>query len=62
MELDRNKTDNIMPKTRQDKIVVIGSLNPAKECQDRVRVFSIQGICPAIRATDYKDPPKIVSK
>ena len=24
----------------QDRIVVIGSLNPEKECQDRVRVLS----------------------
>ena len=40
-------------------INVIGSLNPEKECQDRVRVLGVDGICQSIRATDYKDPPKI---
>lgn len=39
---------------------VVGSLNPEKECQDRVRVFGTDGISPGLRATDYKDPPKIV--
>lgn len=43
-----------------DRIEVIGSLNPEKECQDRVRVLSCVGICQALRATDYKDPPKVV--
>lgn len=43
-----------------DKIIVIGSLNPEKEVQDRVRVLSGGGICQAIRATDYKDPPKVL--
>jgi len=43
-----------------DRIIVIGSLNPEKECQDRVRVLSGGGICQAIRATDYKDPPKVL--
>lgn len=43
-----------------DGIEVIGSLNPEKECQDRVRVLSWGGICQALRATDYKDPPKVV--
>lgn len=38
---------------------MIGSLNPEKECQDRVRVLGTNGICQSIRATDYKDPPKI---
>ena len=28
----------------QDRIVVIGSLNPEKECQDRVRVLSGGGV------------------
>ena len=56
-EYDKTRQD----KTRQDKILVIGSLNPTKDCQDRVRVFSNEGLCPAIRATDYKDPPKIVT-
>ena len=42
------------------EIIVIGSLNPNKECQDRVRVFDRGGCCPGLRATDYKDPPKIL--
>ena len=37
-----------------DRIIVVGSLNPEKEVQDRVRVLSGGGICQAIRATDYK--------
>jgi len=40
-------------------INVVGSLNPDKECQDRVRVLGSDGICQGLRATDYKDPPKI---
>ena len=43
-----------------NRIIVIGSLNPEKECQDRVRVLSGGGICQTIRATDYKDPPKVL--
>lgn len=39
---------------------MIGSLNPEKEIQDRVRVLDPKGICQALRATDYKDPPKII--
>ena len=42
------------------EIIVVGSLNPKKDCQDRVRVFSRGGCAPALRATDYKDPPKIL--
>jgi hypothetical protein len=38
---------------------VIGSLKPEKLCQDRVRILGTDGICQAIRATDYKDAPKI---
>lgn len=43
-----------------NQIKVIGSLNPEKECQDRVRVLSSGGICQSLRATDYKNPPKVV--
>ena len=43
-------------------IIVIGSLSPDKQCQDRVRVLSRGGYCQSLRATDYKDPPKIVWK
>lgn len=42
-----------------NQIEVIGSLNPEKDCQDRVRVLS-GGICQALRATDYKDPTKVL--
>ncbi len=48
-----------LKKAEQNNINVVGSLNPNKECQDRVRVLGIDGICQSIRATDYKDPPKI---
>ena len=41
-------------------IIVAGSLNPGKAVQDRVRVLSTDGICQGLRATDYKDPPKIL--
>ena len=41
-------------------IIVVGSLNPTKTVQDRVRVLSVDGVCQALRATDYKDPPKVV--
>ena len=41
-------------------IKVVGSLNPQKEVQDRVRVLSSGGSCQSLRATDYKDPPKIL--
>lgn len=43
-------------------IVVVGSLNPMKSVQDRVRVLSTDGISQGLRATDYKDPPKIIEK
>ena len=43
-----------------NKIEVVGSLNPDKECQDRVRVLSGGGVCQSLRATDYKDPPKVL--
>jgi len=43
-----------------EKIIVAGSLNAEKECQDRVRVLSDNGICQGLRATDYKDPPKVI--
>lgn len=43
-----------------DRMIIAGSLNPDKEVQDRVRVLSSDGICQGLRATDYKDPPKIL--
>ena len=42
-------------------IIVAGSLNLDKERQDRVRVLSTAGVCQGLRATDYKDPPKIIA-
>lgn len=48
-------------KKKSSGICVIGSLNPQKEVQDRVRVLSVRGgCCQSLRATDYKDPPKIL--
>ena len=41
-------------------IITAASLNPSKQVQDRVRVLSPLGICQGLRATDYKDPPKII--
>jgi hypothetical protein len=46
----------------EKKIIVIGSLNPQKNVQDRVRVLHKGGECQGLRATDYKDPPKVVRK
>ena len=48
-------------KNKGKDIKVAGSLNPNKEVQDRVRVLSPNGISQALRATDYKDPVKIVT-
>lgn len=42
-------------------IKVSGSLNPNKNVQDRVRVLSAEGISQGLRATDYKDPVKIIN-
>lgn len=42
-------------------IKVAGSLNPDKNIQDRVRVLDTDGVSQGLRATDYKDPVKIVS-
>jgi len=42
-------------------IKVAGSLNPNKNVQDKVRVLDIEGLSQGLRATDYKDPVKIVS-
>ena len=53
-------TDNRIATKSKIGLSVIGSLGPEKECQDRVRVFSSDGISPGLRATDYKDPTKII--
>lgn len=44
----------------EKRIIIVGSLKPEKEVQDRVRVLNRGGICQGLRATDYKDPPKFV--
>lgn len=49
-----------MELSNTNEIIVVGSLNPQKKCQDRVRILSKQGVCQALRATDYKDPPKLI--
>lgn len=49
-------------KKMEKRIIVGGSLNPEKECQDRVRVLVKEGICQGLRATDYKDPPKVIRR
>ena len=46
----------------EKKLIIAGSLNPDKDCQDRVRVFNGGGINPGLRATDYKDPTKVIKK
>ena len=51
--------DNRVATKSEIGLSVIGSLSPEKECQDRVRGFSSDGISPSLRATDYKDPTKI---
>lgn len=42
-------------------IKISGTLNPNKNVQDRVRVLSVEGISQGLRATDYKDPVKIIN-
>ena len=41
-------------------ILIAGSVNPNKTVQDRVRVLSDEGVSQSLRATDYKDPVKVV--
>ncbi|HZJ99026.1 MAG TPA: DNA (cytosine-5-)-methyltransferase [Tissierellaceae bacterium] len=48
-----------LKKIEPGNINVVGSLNPQKEVQDRVRVLGVDGICQGLRATDYKDPAKV---
>lgn len=47
---------------KSNNLIVALSLNPQKDIQDRQRVFGTEGICPALRPTDYKDPTKILEK
>ncbi len=55
-----SQTTCLLEEEEPIRIEVIGSLNPGKAIQDRVNVYSPLGLCQCIRATDYKDPPKIV--
>lgn len=48
----------MQPKGNDIKIA--GSLNPDKKVQDRVRVLDSGGISQSLRATDYKDPVKVL--
>lgn len=50
----------VMELSNTNKIIVVGSLAPDKLTQDRVRVLDAGGQSQALRATDYKDPPKIL--
>lgn len=51
----------LFSESKGNDIKVAGSLNPDKNVQDRVRVLDIDGVSQGLRATDYKDPVKIVS-
>ena len=51
----------LFSESKGSDIKVAGSLNPDKNIQDRVRVLDIDGVSQGLRATDYKDPVKIVS-
>lgn len=48
----------MQPKGNDIKIA--GSLNPDKKVQDRVRVLDSGGVSQSLRATDYKDPVKVL--
>ena len=49
-------------ESKGNDIKVAGSLNPDKNVQDRVRVLDTEGISQGLRATDYKDPVKIIDE
>ncbi len=51
----------LFSESKGTDIKVAGSLNPDKNVQDRVRVLDTEGLSQGLRATDYKDPVKIVS-
>lgn len=51
----------LFSESKGSDIKVAGSLNPDKNIQDRVRVLDTDGVSQGLRATDYKDPVKIVS-
>lgn len=51
----------LFSESKGTDIKVAGSLNPDKNVQDRVRVLDAEGLSQGLRATDYKDPVKIIS-
>lgn len=51
----------LFSESKGNDIKVAGSLNPDKNVQDRVRVLDTDGVSQGLRATDYKDPVKIIS-
>lgn len=51
----------LFSECKETDINVVGSLNPDKNIQDIVRVPSADGVSQSLRATDHKDPVKIVS-
>lgn len=51
----------LFSESKGSDIKVAGSLNPDKNVQDRVRVLDTDGVSQGLRATDYKNPVKIVS-
>lgn len=51
----------LFSESKGTDIKVVGSLNPDKNVQDRVRVLDAEGLSQGLRATDYKDPVKIIS-
>lgn len=55
------KKFKLFSESKGTDIKVAGSLNPDKNVQDRVRVLDAEGISQGLRATDYKDPVKIIS-
>lgn len=58
-----NDNNEYMQNNRMEKqIIVIGSLNPEKKVQDRVRILHRGGVSQSLRATDYKDPPKVIKR
>ena len=44
------------------KLIVIGSLSPNKEFQNKDRVLSPNGLLVSLLATHYKQPPQIIIK
>lgn len=50
----------VFPEAKGIDIKIAGTINPNKTIQDRTRILSENGISQGLRATDYKDPVKIL--